>query len=93
MRIKVYYVDNDFNVFLAPQGFRKAWIVKSFGDTINYDTVAKVLLKTNNAVVSIKSLIWPGLTIAVFVRKYFTLFSNILGKYLPKYLCWLWLQS
>lgn len=77
MRINVnqhYYLW--FLTEIAPQGFKKAWVIKSFGDTINYDTIAKVPQKMNNAVVAIKSLIWPGLTIAVFVRKIFFFFST-----------------
>lgn len=55
------------NFFVAPPGHRRAWTFKCYGDTINYDTVAKVPVKTNYAVVAIKSMIWPGLTIAVAV--------------------------
>jgi len=53
----------------APEGCRRAWSFKAYGDTINYDTVAKVPVKTNYGVVTIKSHVWPGLTIAVFVMK------------------------
>jgi len=50
----------------APEGYRRAWSFKAYGDTINYDTIAKNITKTNYGVVVIKSHVWPGLTIAVF---------------------------
>lgn len=53
-----------------PAGYRRAWSAKCYGDTIQYDTVAKDVKKTSYAVVALKSHVWPGLSIVIADNAY-----------------------